>query len=196
MIFPLVYLTGIPASGKTTVVGKVKAVMPTVAVLEYSVLIAEHLAKKHRREVTHEELRRSSSNLITRQDVLSVDSFLISYATKLRRERPVIVASHPVTREQYGFRAIPFSPSMLLRIAPTAVCMLICSSETVNRRVGRNAEGRPLLAKNQVATHASIQGAIAAIYGFSLGVPMFFLESEKGPAGPARVLIRLLRGES
>lgn len=190
---PLVYLTGTPASGKTTLCLALAAAMPALQVLEYSELLADHLAKKHARSVAHEELRRSSSAIITQEDVELVDEHLLQLSAELRARAPVIVASHPATRESYGFRAVMFSAAQLQRLRPTAVCMLIATAEEVNARVRASPEGRPLDGEKQTQTHIDIQIAIATTYAFSAAVPLYFIESGSNTGAAAEKLLGLLR---
>jgi adenylate kinase len=192
---PLVYLTGTPASGKTTVCEAIKAALPRVHILEYSELLAAHLGRKHSRQVEHCELRESSAVIITPADVAAVDDFLISHAADLRRTHPVVVASHPATRENDGFRVIMFSPQLLAQLKPSAICMLVCSPETIAHRVEKNAEGRPSDSLHQTQTHATIQVAVATNYAFSLGVPAYFLESDGDATRVVPSIVRLLQSE-
>lgn len=191
-MYPVVYLTGTPAAGKTTVCEALKQALPTLRVLEYSVLLSDHLSAKYGREVTHQELRSSSATVITPADVAAVDNSLISATTALRTSAPVIVASHPATREKYGYRVLMFSPQLLARLNPTYICMLICSPLTIADRIISNPEGRPADEPWQVATHTEIQTSIATTYSFSQGVPLYYLESDDDAGKAVAMLLRLL----
>lgn len=192
---PLVYLTGMPASGKTTVSDALRTSSRGVEILEYSQLLAGHLSRKHARDVTHREMRSSSSLIITPQDVSDVDDYLISHSAEVRKTRPVLVVSHPATREVYGYRVLMFSEGLLRRLAPTVVCMLVCSPDTIAERVAKNAEGRPADNAFQTKMHTDIQTSIATTYAYSMGVPAYFLETDGDAKKVVPLLDNLLMGK-
>lgn len=189
---PLVYLTGMPASGKTTTATALVEARPDAVVLEYSMLLSDWLTKKHGREVGHRELRQASSGIITKEDVQAVDEELLQRAAEARRSNPVVVVSHPATREPYGFRVLMFPQEQLRRLAPSAICMLICAPKTISDRVRENAEGRPTDTDFETTVHTNIQIAVATAYSATVGAPLYFVQTDDNAATAVQRLSSLL----
>jgi adenylate kinase len=101
------YLTGPPASGKTSLARGLGE--KGIAVFSYSQQLGLHIAAKRASSLTHEQLRERSASVVTREDVDEVDQQLVDFIRSERSTRPVIIDSHAVTREPYGFRVLPFA---------------------------------------------------------------------------------------
>src|SRR5579862_8625407 len=122
--FEVIYVTGAPASGKTTFVRELQHLKPSIKVFHYSELLADYLSKRYRRGISHTKLRKTSAFTIATEDIEEVDKLLIKEVTKTRKFRHVLVDSHPVTKEKYGFRITAFSLPFLRALNPTRVCIL------------------------------------------------------------------------
>jgi adenylate kinase len=63
-------------------------------------------------------MHQQSSSLITPEDIAAVDQKLLSFVQERRGRINVIIDSHPVTKENYGFRVTTFSLDQLKALAP------------------------------------------------------------------------------
>lgn len=168
------YLTGAPASGKSTAAAlagdKLKA-----RVLSYGELLSERL---HARVGSQAELREHSSKVIAPDDVFEVDQYVREQVRRLRqRHQNVIVDSHALTAERYGFRAVPYSAEVFGHIGYTHVACLEVSPEITRARIEKRAQGRPLLSEQGFAAHAQLQAALALAYAHSGGIPFALIDS-------------------
>lgn len=112
-----------------------KAAVPSLAVFAYSEELRAHVA--HRTglgELSEDEIRRQSAQLVTRDDVAAVDAKLRSFVGQQRTAQPIVIDSHPVTKESFGFRVTPFcndppesAQVMLLkrRLPPGSSCPML-----------------------------------------------------------------------
>jgi len=119
--FHVVYLTGAPATGKTTLLSLLLQSVQPLEGLSYSKLLADHVGQQQGGQMRTTQLRGLSAQIITPEDVAAVDTQLIEYVNRRRQETHLIIDSHPVTKEQYGFRITTFSIEKLLALRPTMI---------------------------------------------------------------------------
>jgi adenylate kinase len=152
---------------------------PEVQTYVYSELLARHISQKTRQEISQRKLRERSAHLISARDVQAVDTFLINEVNRLRRSSHIIIDSHPVTKESYGFRVTAFSVPLLSALQPTVICMLYTDSGVIRKRIAVHSKGRPLVTRYEADFHAMLQASVATNYGIQSGVPIFFFDSSK-----------------
>jgi adenylate kinase len=175
---PIVYLTGAPATGKSTLSRNLKAAYPNLEVFSYSERLREHLAKKAGAAATSEEdIRRQSSKIVTPQDIDELDDELIRLVADTRDKNPLLIDSHAVTKESYGFRVTGFSTQRLLQLNPDCIVCLYASNETIRGRISRNSQGRPQVSEFEAAMHTHLQMGLAVQYGTLLGKPVYLIDS-------------------
>lgn len=175
----VIYLTGPPAVGKSTLCRNLLKEVPELEILHYSVLLRDYLAEKGD-VITEDGIRESSANIVTPQIIEEVDDLLISRVQELRIDRPVIIDSHPVTKESYGYRVTPFRFEKLRQLAPTHICLLYSDSQTIIERIAENPQGRPVISPFESDFHLYLQSQVAVSYGLDLGLPIYALENGQG----------------
>ncbi|WP_148662263.1 ATP-binding protein [Paraburkholderia phytofirmans] len=173
----VVYLTGAPATGKSTLCQRVAQLVPDLRVLSYSTLLRDYIERKHGLQFAEDGIRKQSALVVTRGDVAEVDEWLINEVEASRPTRDVIIDSHPVTKEEYGFRVTPFSVNNLKRLdADTFIC-LYASPQVLADRIRTNPAGRPLPTEFELAMHVQTQVSLATQYGLLLEKSCYLLDS-------------------
>jgi adenylate kinase len=190
--FDVVYLTGAPAAGKSSAARALKQRVQKLEVWEFGDRLTQHLTNRIP-SVSQEDLRRESGGLITPEDVAAVDRWLIQWAHDTRKISHVVIDSHPVTKERYGFRVTPYSLTDFARLAPTKIWVLYCSPEVTLQRIGGDAAGRPSVTPEEARMHTHLQASVAVTYGMSRGIPVHFFDSDRDPIGLADELAARLR---
>lgn len=175
----VLYLTGPPAAGKSTLISALKRKIPSLEVFSYSKELSKYESSKSDIMIDEDGLRAQSAQLVTPGDVSAVDQMLIDFVRDRRDLVPVIIDSHAVTKERYGFRVTPFSRTLLERLSPTAIFMLYTEPQVVIQRIQANSQGRPLVSIFEAQFHCDIQASIAASYAFYLGIPIYYLDSDR-----------------
>lgn len=127
-----------------------------------------HVADQ-RHGLTVEGLRTAPSQVITSADVDATDKRLIEIVTDLRKDKHVLVDSHPMSKELYGFRITPFTPDQISVLNPDVIVCLYADPAEISRRIRANAEGRPLPSEFELSMHATLQATVAAQYAYSIG---------------------------
>ena len=177
--FDVVYLTGAPAAGKTTVVEHLKRTISPIEVFSYGQELTAFLAKKTGAPLQQAELRTRSSQAITPEDIEALDSILMERVAEHRSRTNFVIDTHAVTKEPYGFRATPFSLTQLGDLRPTKIVVLYTSPEVALSRIGADPAGRPAITAFESGFHSALQASVAISYGTSLGIPVHFLDSGK-----------------
>ena len=177
----VIYLTGAPASGKTTALRMLCAKRTDLLVWEYGERLADYLNEKSNDVISHEDLRTRSAQLTLPEHIRDVDQKLTEYVAANRAERTVFVNSHPVTKEQYGFRITPFSQEQFRRLAPTEIWVLYASPSETVARIKRDPAGRPNISLEEAAFHTTLQSSIASTYATATGCPVYLFNTEVEP---------------
>ncbi len=177
MTHKLVYLTGAPATGKSTLTENLGKLFPKTHIFTYNKELLALVKTRLSSIATQDDLRRESSNIITRDDVEEIDRQLLDLVNSTREKQHIVVDSHPVTIENYGFRVTPFSKRQISQLAPDVIICLYASSEIIADRIKANAAGRPLPSLSDLDLHAQIQCQVASMYAFETGSHLYYLNS-------------------
>jgi adenylate kinase len=176
-MYQVVYLTGPPATGKTTLCAMIAKMLQPLRVFSYSKVLAEHVGRRSKTSLSQDDIRRESGRIITPEDVRAVDDMLLEIVRTERDSTHIIIDSHAVTKEDYGFRVTAFSISQVTALSPTLIFVLYASHQVIINRIASNDEGRPLISEFEADFHASLQASVAINYAIHLGVPVYFLDS-------------------
>ncbi len=167
----VVYLTGIPGTGKTTVACALRASGLPIAHFSYSEHLAEHLG------TTRVELRVRSASVVVAEAVGAVDRELAEYVAERRSSESVLIDSHAVTYEDYGYRVIPFTPSVLADLRLDAVVCLSAPAAVILARVDVAAEGRRPVTLDAVEQAQRLQEVVAIGYALNGGLPVYIVDA-------------------
>jgi adenylate kinase len=174
----VIYLTGAPATGKSSLTERVIARDPSIDIFCYSQRLRDHVnARTAGSDLTEESVRRESARAISKNDVDAVDELLVKHVAEFRNQRHIIIDSHPVTKESFGFRITGFSTPGLLELSPDVIVCLYADPDLISRRIENAPAGRPLPSSYEIALHNSLQMGVASQYALSLGKPVYLLDS-------------------
>ena len=186
----VIYLTGAPAAGKSSTMARLLERVPDLAVWEYGARLTEYLQARSAEVGSQDDLRQHSAALVTPNDVAEVDLALLEFVNENRGRRHVIIDSHPVTKEKYGFRITPFSLEQFGELKPNELWVLYADPVETRRRIAADGGGRPLISEADAEMHTNLQASVAATYGMSVGCPIFLFDT----SGPRDELVSRLEG--
>ena len=173
----VIYLTGAPATGKSTLTARVAAHAKDIEVFTYSLELAR-VTSSRIGKLTQSDMREQSAKIITREDVALVDEQLIERAASFRqRDGFLVIDSHPVTIEEFGYRVTPFTKEMLSRLSPDVITCLYADAATLEARIKADAAGRPLPSPADLSRHVDLQCQVAWTYAFETGASLYFLDA-------------------
>lgn len=186
----VIYLTGAPAAGKSSTTRLLKELVTDLEIWEYGARLTEHCLGRSAAIADQDDLRAKSSAIVTPQDVADVDLKLLAFVEQHRGSRPVLIDSHAVTKESYGFRVTPFSLEQFARLRPDEIWVLYAEPEESRRRIAADPGGRPQISEEQARTHTLLQGSVACTYGMSIGCAVYMFDT----AQPRDALVATLKG--
>ena len=175
--FDVIYLTGAPAAGKSTLAESLKHVIKPIEVFNYGHELTRYLEKKIGQPIAQSKLREQSSGIVTPEDVEALDTVLLKRVAEVRSRTNFVIDTHAVTKEAYGLRVTPFSLDRIRELSPTKIVVLYTSPEIAVRRIGTDPDGRPMISDFESGFHTGLQASVAISYGTSLGIPIYFLDS-------------------
>jgi adenylate kinase len=190
--YEVIYLTGAPATGKSTLVRHLEEHASPLKAFTYSKVLAEFVSGSNNGGLAEDDLRRQSSGIIRPEDVRAVDAMLLAYVNENRSRTHIVIDSHAVTKERYGFRVTPFSLEQLNALRPTRICVLYTEAEVVRERIAASSLGRPQVTPFEADFHTDLQASVALIYGINLGIPVYFFDSSRPVLEIADEIKRLL----
>lgn len=188
-MFKVVYLTGAPAAGKSSTLRLLTEQVPDIVVWEYGARLTELLQARSSEIKSQDEVRANSAKVVTPADIAELDQRLLAFVEQNRGRRPVIVDSHPVTKERYGYRITAFSLAQIQRLAPDEIWVFIASPTETLRRIESDAGGRPQVSEEEARFHTALQASVAATYGVLSNADVYAFET----AGSREKLIEHLR---
>lgn len=149
----VIYLTGAPASGKSSLCTNLLHQVDKLIYFQYGEELAKLIAHSTSSSISQVTLRKKSSILIRPSYIEELDRKLLKLVKQNRRTKNIIIDSHAVTKEFYGFRVLPFSAQKLAELKPDIIVVLYCNSSTTINRIKKKSAGRPLITNYEATMH-------------------------------------------
>ena len=175
-----IYLTGVPASGKTTLTQQLISLQKNIMALSYSEVLSKYLSEKNGKPLEIQDLRKQSESIITPNDIRMVDNKIKKIIKKYSEKKHIILDAHAVTTEMYGVRTTPFDERTLKEINFDMLVVLYADPQLIISRICEKPSGRRKLCQHEVVNAMSILNSVIINYGLILKRPVYFLDSGKG----------------
>ena len=94
----------------------------------------------------------------------------------------MIIDSHPVTKETYGFRVTAFAQEKVQRLRPDEIWVLYTAPCVMRERIRRTPGGRPMITEEEARMHTSTQVSVAVSYGIMTGSPVYLFDTDQDQA--------------
>ncbi len=187
-MYKVILLTGVPASGKSTLARALASAVSPVQTVSFGELILR-LKTEAGATLDYPALRTKPSTEAPPALVEQARERLLAEVRQLRVQSNVIIDSHAVAKDEYGFRVTPDSSDYLRALQLDAIVILHPKPEDVVARIAEEPAGRREVDVDNVIRHSALQDAVSIAYAVSLGCPVFTLDAH-GPLSD--LVLRLL----
>lgn len=141
--------------------------------------MADHLSSKNLTSpVDQILLRGGTGNIVSKEDIAAVNSEMVEWSNAARALKMVLIDTHQVTLESYGFRVAPFNEQELRLLGITDVLLLVAPDEIVVSRIEAKHGGRRVPSLFQAKIHAESQLQVAISYSVLAGVEARIIEAQ------------------
>jgi adenylate kinase len=171
-----VLLTGAPGIGKSTLRNELSRRIQGLLAFDYGKLLLDRKAERGL-NLSYEELRERSSEVIDPGDVRNVDDWVIGRMDTLRETSHLLLDSHALTAEVYGLRAVPFSVDQLRRLKLDAVLVLRSDPGLLVDRNRKDPCGRREISVDLMRELQILQESVGMMYAVTCGCPIFILDA-------------------
>lgn len=170
-------LTGVPAVGKTTLAKNLKKMITPIDVITFGEVIQE-VKQQRKQSVSYSEIRSNPTREATTYLIEEATKKLVKNVRLLKEKSHVLIDSHAVARDSYGYRATPDNYSFLQSIGYDGIFVLHGDHKEVAARVSEEADGRLTVSTEDVASHQALQDSVAIAYAIVAGCPVYFIETK------------------
>lgn len=192
MNYKTIYLTGAPASGKSSTLALLEAQDRNLQVWEYGARLTAYIQGQGQALADQAQLRSQSSIIVRPEHVDALDEQLIKWTQKRRSHSHVLIDSHPVTKEAYGFRVTAFSEQKIRQLRPDEIWVFYTSPDVALQRIRHKADGRPEISLEEARMHTISQAAVATTYGVLCGCPVYMFDTDRNQQELVEVLVKRL----
>lgn len=172
-----VYVTGAPASGKSSTLALLKDRLSGLEVWEYGARLTAFLQERGNGLQSQEDLRTRSGSVARSSDIDALDDQLLEWTATGRLKGHVAIDSHPVTKEAYGFRVTAFSAERFRLLRPDEIWLFYVEPEVTLDRIAKSPSGRPTITLEEARIHSAAQAAVACIFAISVGCPVYMFDT-------------------
>jgi adenylate kinase len=170
-----VVVTGVPGVGKSTITRSIVTKIDPAVRIGFGELIFE-VKQQQEIMVDYEQLRASPNKSIPINYVDRAAELLLEKVTLLRQTTNILLDSHAVVKDYFGFRVAPeindFNKAKI-----DAVIVVHAPFDIVYQRLIKEPKGRTLISEQTFETQRTLQDAVAINFSLMARCPMYVIET-------------------
>lgn len=191
-MYKSIYLTGAPATGKSTVIKLLSEESDKIKVFEYGKEMAKHLSIKNKSNIEQSLMKSGIESLVTENDINIVNEKMKDFIDKNIGSYHTIIDTHQITKEKYGFKLKTFSSEQLTELRIDEIWVLYCDSKVIKERIILKSGGRPITEEFESDFHSYTQSNLAILYSMIKDVPIYFFNSGDADMLYKNIMLRSL----
>jgi len=191
-MYKSIYLTGAPATGKSTILKILSEESDKIKIFEYGKEMAKHLSLQNKSIIEQSSMKGGIESLVAQNDIDAIDKKMKIFIDEHIGNYHTIIDTHQITKEEYGFKLKTFSFEQLKELRIDEIWVLYCDSKTVQKRVRLNSEGRPIIEDYESDFHSYAQSHLAILYSMIKDVPIYFFNSGDASMSYKEIMLRNL----
>lgn len=153
------------------------AKLPHLAIWEYGARLTRFLQERGSLVKDQDELRARSAGVVTPADIDSLDDELLAWTAESRQTSHCVIDTHPVTKEDYGYRVTAFSVERFRQLKPDEIWLFYVAPDITVDRIARKAAGRPTITLEEARIHSAAQASLACTFGVIAGCPVYMFDT-------------------
>ncbi|HZR82560.1 MAG TPA: AAA family ATPase [Candidatus Binatia bacterium] len=174
-----VLLTGVPGVGKSSVARWLEERCDArYRWVPFGELIRQALNELAGSRVEEAQLRREPTSLVTEAVLEHATRQLVAMCASSARRVVVIVDSHAVSQDQFGFRSTPDGPSYFKALRYDAIVQLVLPGQEILDRTPVGTGGRQARSGVDLDFHSSLQLMVSTFYAAMSECPLFVVSAD------------------
>ena len=186
----LVLVTGVPAVGKTSVCQYMSATWPSRYLhVPFGRLLLEAISDA---QVTEQSLRESPSEFVDASTIRLATETLLSVAQRTPSDVTVLVDSHAVSQDRFGYVARPDGDDYFRTVQYSAIIQLHADPAVVLQRTDVNRDGRHATTMEDLSTHFLLQAAVSMSYARASSCALYVVWAQESVESVAHTVDSIL----
>jgi len=177
----VILLTGAPGTGKSTLRNALAGRIAGLEHFDYGQLLLRR-KQEEGSNLSYEQLRKQSATIISPFDVATTDDWVIGEIDRLREKSHILIDSHALTRESYGFRSIPFSRLQLENLRLDGIISLRCDPDVLIARTQLDPGGRREMTTELAREIQTLQESLGLTYAVLCACPAYVIDATNANA--------------